>query len=944
MWILSSSVIPGAGTLAGGAIGAGLGTLGAGLINGIIGGVEREAPKLRERIEASVQRIAQAADRERAAYQRLAATARFASESRRRQITATDRVREAERQLARARTAFGPSSEQAIRAERRLARAKDANAKATERVRNAERVYGVERRATRVIITQSVKQQKAELFTLKQKRNRLSDLLQSEKFRNLTAEQQNSISRAYLQVNRAVDKGQRQLNRTYIEAGQKIGPAFAKSMERISGRTESLRSDIQKLRSGVILNADQMSARYRNALERMIKRTVPATRVLNVEGEIGDVNTPIVGNRGGGKIGGSGPSVMAAVSPGELISYRGREIYVPGKPEPRDSVLMNLPVGAKVFTYDGQARLAAGASHTQALRDQAPHFATGGIVRPRMVGGLPGQREVANTGFGKVHKAAVAYYRRNSLTDLASAVRLASRFGLSVSSGLRIGDDGYHGIDRARDFVGSPSEMFSFAKFIGTKFGQRLLELIYSPLGWSIKNGARTAPYAVADHYDHVHVAMRRGGKVGNINRIWPESNSAYGNWGGPTLPSYVVAALAQAAGMPGKTMEQVTRGESGAHSKNSARPGATGIDPGGTKGHGLWMITSGYNEDLAAKAGGWRKMLNPVVNAWAAAQIYRRQGLGAWYGTGSVTGNGLNYTGKYDIRNALGGLSFSGALYRATNGRLGTKPKSIPKIKKGARRLDRRTDRLASGAGPGARKALGRADRLAARAMAAADRGEVTQARELMKRAQAIVARVGGRSGGGSKPPATTPQSSGGIPARVRDLVKRAGAKGISFDTRESLLSSALSIAQGTEGTADDLLVLEKQRKLQQRRRARALGTLKKANQMLGKKGLSKKERAKWQRKRNEALQSLGLASSEIASINEQIRDVNTSSGGNAEVDLAEAMKELAEAIQEQNRLQSSVQATSSREALRMLSDVISGQIVGKRTPVGQTPIGVRY
>ena len=661
--------------------------------------------------------------------------------------------------------------------------------------------------------------------------------------------------------------------------------------------------------------------------------------------------------RGGGKVPGRN-LVPAAVSPGELISHKGREIYVPGKPEPRDSVLMFLPVGAKVFTRDGQMRLAAGASESEALRKQAPHFAAGGMVgsdlpRPRLSGGPRVPRATGQAAIDRGRTQAKAWIERLKPT-LEGLERLASKFGLQTTSGYRPGDDGYHGINRARDFSNSSGptpEMLSFAKYVGGNFGRHLLELIYSPLGWSIKNGARTAPYAVADHYDHVHVALRKGGKVGNINRIYPESNSAYGNWGGPTLPSYVVAALAQAAGMPGKTMEQVTRGESGAHRKNSARPGATGIDPGGTKGHGLWMITSGYNEDLAAKAGGWRNMLNPVVNAWAAAQIYRRQGLGAWYGTGSVTGDGLNYTGKYDIRNALGGLSFQGALYRATNGRLGKKPKSIPKIKKGARGLDRQTDRLAANAGPGARRALAKADRLAARAMAAADRGDVTKARSLMEQARAIVARVsrssgGGGGGGGNTPPASTPPgtpaSTAGVSARIKKLVQQSKGKGLGFDTRESLLSSALSIAQTTETTDDDRFVLEAQRSLQQGRLGRAQNQLEKANRMLAKPGLSKKERKKWQAVRNNALQTLGMAQSEIASINSELGDLGA--GGESATDLAEAMKELAEAIQEQNRLQSSVQATSSREALRMLSDVISGQIVGKRTPVGQTPIGVRY
>ena len=58
----------------------------------------------------------------------------------------------------------------------------------------------------------------------------------------------------------------------------------------------------------------------------------------------------------------------------------------------------------------------------------------------------------------------------------------------------------------------------------------------------------------------------------------------------------------------------------------------------------------------------------------------------------------------------------------------------------------------------------------------------------------------------------------------------------------------------------------------------------------------------------------------------------------------MADAMKELADAIKEQNRLQSGVQAVGSREALRMLSDVISGEIVGKRSAPANSYSGVRY
>lgn len=98
----------------------------------------------------------------------------------------------------------------------------------------------------------------------------------------------------------------------------------------------------------------------------------------------------------------------------------------------------------------------------------------------------------------------------------------AARFGLMVTSGYRPGDDGYHGLNRARDysngFAPTPG-MMAFARYMVKNFGSRLKELIYSPLGYGIKNGA-VVPNSfwgagtVAGHYNHVHVAMAQGGLV----------------------------------------------------------------------------------------------------------------------------------------------------------------------------------------------------------------------------------------------------------------------------------------------------------------------------------------------------------------------------------------------------------------------------------------------
>jgi hypothetical protein len=91
---------------------------------------------------------------------------------------------------------------------------------------------------------------------------------------------------------------------------------------------------------------------------------------------------------------------------------------------------------------------------------------------------------------------------------------VASQYGLQITSGYRPGDQGYHGADRARDYSngsGPTPQMMQFAQFMASSFGGNLAELIYTPLGFSIKNGQVVPPYAQATHNDHVHVAYALG-------------------------------------------------------------------------------------------------------------------------------------------------------------------------------------------------------------------------------------------------------------------------------------------------------------------------------------------------------------------------------------------------------------------------------------------------
>jgi hypothetical protein len=98
--------------------------------------------------------------------------------------------------------------------------------------------------------------------------------------------------------------------------------------------------------------------------------------------------------------------------------------------------------------------------------------------------------------------------------SLGAASALASSMGLTTTSGYRPGDPGYHGANRARDFsngTGPTPQMLAFAQKMAATYGNTITELIYTPLGFGIKNGKKVPPYARAAHYNHVHVAFGQG-------------------------------------------------------------------------------------------------------------------------------------------------------------------------------------------------------------------------------------------------------------------------------------------------------------------------------------------------------------------------------------------------------------------------------------------------
>jgi hypothetical protein len=176
---------------------------------------------------------------------------------------------------------------------------------------------------------------------------------------------------------------------------------------------------------------------------------------------------------------------------------------------------------------------------------------------------------------------------------------MASRFGLGVSSGLRrsavtsSGNKSYHSTGEALDLAGSPAGMLGFFNFMKNTAGGRLAELIYTPGGAGIKNGAsyRYGGRVAADHFDHVHVAIDTGipgvgDGIGQIQNLWTQA-------GGSASMANMAAAIAMA--------------ESG------GRPGASHRNADGSIDRGLWQINSVH---------GALSTFNRLGNAKAAVRI----------------------------------------------------------------------------------------------------------------------------------------------------------------------------------------------------------------------------------------------------------------------------------------------------------------------------------
>jgi hypothetical protein len=218
---------------------------------------------------------------------------------------------------------------------------------------------------------------------------------------------------------------------------------------------------------------------------------------------------------------------------------------------------------------------------------------------------------------------------------MAPFASMASRFGLGVSAGrsdhnvrTTSGNLSYHGTGEALDFSNgyeTPQEM-AFARYMVSAYGGRLAELIYTPLGFSIKDGRRVAPIDASAHHDHVHVAFdlgRPGVGIGD----GPGRRRFTGDGIGQTI---------QAAYAEGLRGEQLVDMVAIAGRESGFNPGAMNLKPP-DHSIGLWQINQlAHHGEFGTDA----QLKNPRTNAHAMAVLLRaRPSMMDWNHAGGPLG-----------------------------------------------------------------------------------------------------------------------------------------------------------------------------------------------------------------------------------------------------------------------------------------------------------------
>lgn len=787
--------------------------------------------------------------RAKRALNNLAASTHAINQTRRDQKKAAQQVRAAEQHLTDVRRKFGPNSQQAIEAEAHLARVRQRLRDLNQKLRNQERKHGVERHAAAILI-------RGDSQALARQSERLREKQEEE-----------VIQLKHLITNR----------KSLAKAGldtKHITELIRKKQDELGGTTDKLNGKNRQLSEILIRAGREIGPKYASKLQTLIERTQKATRrtsdlgrwldklppkkKIDVEVKIKVGGLNVGGGGQGGREGqtGDGWGLGPAINKG-----------------------IERKVKRKVQDYADENPMAVLMASAGGGGSLGPH--------------VPGAWQ--------------------------AFIPIAERFGLHLTSGYRpgsitsSGNASYHSMNRAGDFADGAASMLTFARFMAQAFGPVLRELIHTPLGFSIKDGRVVAPYAAAEHYDHVHVAYQQGGVVP-------------GRGDGDKVP---ISFMAE----PGERLFVLNRNASDALGALSTLNGTIprfqkgGVvsgrvswfnGPSPTTASGTPVAKPGLALNLhPGTDAGWD---NPTTRGWMDAA---RAG-NPVYGRTMIAGHSANLP-IID----LGPDGETGRAIDVTEAgvrKLGFTPDNFPTDAIGKVRI-----LGGGGAGGKGKKSRG------GRAHVDKKTGGMQAPKAAAKGPNPPIKRL-------PIGPGSVPKSLQGLGGGITSLF---ATPGMTQQQKLEAADVALSIAETTSSTEDDRAVLKYQLGANQARKAKAQKEIARLNKRLKTERLTDKQRRQIEAKIARERAALGESQGAITAARQGIEGLEGEGEGEGEETEAqraarEATERLTEALQEHKaaeeelakemktnrQIAESSLGTSSAVAMRALADIISGQL----------------
>lgn len=379
----------------------------------------------------------------------------------------TANLRQAEQALINARKQYGPNSQQAIQADQRVNRLRARQIQLNRQIKESERLVGAARKAQAQITLIDAKKlaRSREILRIQMiKENRQLNIA-TKNYKNgvIGIGDLRKAQKQATDASEKYEKKNREVNKTIRDSANLIGPKYASNLEKTIRKVQDLtrkNSEWGRWLDRISDKSDKLLPKQRKQREEIAKisdelKKLPKEKQVKVVVDI--VLNGLGGEESLQKNAGGGTGDGWGVSKGIDKKVK-QKVQKAAKEDPMKFLMAAMGGGGSV----------------------GPHS--------------PG-----------AWKAFIPF---------------ANKFGLSLTSGYRpgsitsSGNASYHSMNRAGDFGGGAGEMLSFAKFMARAFGSQLRELIHTPLGFSIKDGAVVAPYAQAEHYDHVHVAYQKGGQA----------------------------------------------------------------------------------------------------------------------------------------------------------------------------------------------------------------------------------------------------------------------------------------------------------------------------------------------------------------------------------------------------------------------------------------------